>query len=151
MCIRDRPRIAFSGVRSSWLMLARNALFARFAASAASLAACSSVVRSDTLVSSVRLSSVKLDTNCWSLSAMPLKVSASIWRSSIISSGSTRADQSPFVIRVAATTSLRLGKPITSQIAMPPPTEIRATIRPIWEAILTRYSLACLLYTSRCV
>ena len=33
-----KPRTAFSGVRSSWLMLARNSLFIRFAFSAASLA-----------------------------------------------------------------------------------------------------------------
>jgi len=69
---------------------------------------------------------------------MPLKVIARILRSSIISSGSTRMDQSPLVIRVAAATSLRLGEPTTSQIATPPPIEISATIRPIWDAVLAR-------------
>ena len=37
-----KPRMALSGVRSSWLMLARKTLLARLAASAASLARCSS-------------------------------------------------------------------------------------------------------------
>ena len=36
------PMIPFIGVRISWLMLARNSLFARLAASAASRACCSS-------------------------------------------------------------------------------------------------------------
>ena len=40
-----RPRMAFIGVRISWLMLARNALFARLALSAAALATSSSMVR----------------------------------------------------------------------------------------------------------
>jgi hypothetical protein len=35
------PMIPFIGVRTSWLTLARNSLFARFAASAASMAWCS--------------------------------------------------------------------------------------------------------------
>src|SRR3546814_10094099 len=39
--ISAKPMMAFSGVRSSWLMFARNWLFARLAASAASFA-CSS-------------------------------------------------------------------------------------------------------------
>ena len=34
------PMTAFSGVRISWLILARNELFARLAASAASFACC---------------------------------------------------------------------------------------------------------------
>ncbi|MPN02098.1 hypothetical protein SDC9_149311 [bioreactor metagenome] len=42
------PMMAFIGVRNSWLILARNALFARLAASAASLAICSATVRSAT-------------------------------------------------------------------------------------------------------
>ena len=37
------PMIAFIGVRISWLIEARNALFASFAASASSRARCSSV------------------------------------------------------------------------------------------------------------
>ncbi len=37
--ISENPMIELSGVRSSWLILARNPDFARFAASAASLAA----------------------------------------------------------------------------------------------------------------
>jgi hypothetical protein len=43
------PMMAFIGVRISWLMLARKALLAWLAASAASLAAASSAVRSATM------------------------------------------------------------------------------------------------------
>jgi hypothetical protein len=39
------PMMPFIGVRNSWLMLARNTLLARLAASAASFAAASSAVR----------------------------------------------------------------------------------------------------------
>ena len=39
MNISEKPRMAFSGVRSSWLITARNSLFARFAASASSSSA----------------------------------------------------------------------------------------------------------------
>ena len=46
------PMIALSGVRISWLMLARKSLFARLATSAASLASRSSAVRSATRCSS---------------------------------------------------------------------------------------------------
>ncbi len=44
--------MAFIGVRISWLMLARKALLARLATSAASLATASAAVRSDTSSSS---------------------------------------------------------------------------------------------------
>ena len=46
------PTTPLSGVRSSWLMLARNSLFARLAASARSLASRSSAVRASTSCSS---------------------------------------------------------------------------------------------------
>jgi hypothetical protein len=50
-----KPRIAFIGVRISWLMLARKSLFARLAASASSFA-----LRSSTLFSSSWVTSSKL-------------------------------------------------------------------------------------------
>ena len=49
------PITPFIGVRISWLMLARNSLFARLAASAASFACASSAVRSCTRASSFAL------------------------------------------------------------------------------------------------
>ncbi len=50
-----KPRIAFIGVRISWLMLARNWLLAWFAASACSLAACSAAPRCSSSVTSWKL------------------------------------------------------------------------------------------------
>ena len=43
-----KPRMAFSGVRNSWLMVARKRPLAKLAASARALASCSSAVRSAT-------------------------------------------------------------------------------------------------------
>src|SRR3546814_12443834 len=51
----EKPMIAFSGVRSSWLMLARNADFARLAASAASRAERNSCSRCSREVMSVKV------------------------------------------------------------------------------------------------
>ena len=50
-----KPRMAFIGVRISWLMLARKSLFARFAASASSRAWRSSTFCSSSWVTSLRL------------------------------------------------------------------------------------------------
>ena len=48
------PSTPFIGVRISWLIVARNSLFARLAASAWSLASCNSRVRACTLASRSR-------------------------------------------------------------------------------------------------
>ena len=52
-----KPRIAFSGVRSSWLIRDRNSVLAALACSARAVAAASSAVRSATRASSAALSS----------------------------------------------------------------------------------------------
>jgi hypothetical protein len=54
----ERPRIAFSGVRSSWLRVARNCAFRWLAHSAACLASSSSCLRCFSFVRSEKFSAV---------------------------------------------------------------------------------------------
>ena len=69
------------GVRTSWLMLARNSLLARLAALASSIAAASCAVRVVTRPSRFSWYSFRSRTFPSMVAAMPLKVSAN-WLSS---------------------------------------------------------------------
>ena len=63
------PMTAFIGVRISWLMVARNALFASFAASAAARASCASLEQPRVLDRDHRLVGEGLEQASISLSA----------------------------------------------------------------------------------
>jgi hypothetical protein len=96
------PITAFIGVRISWLIAARNALFAWFAESASTLASSSSAVRSAT-----RRSSVSTSSRSWAV--MSSNATASVPTSSSERTPEV-ACRSPAWTRLAVAARARMGR-----------------------------------------